>query len=106
MPTQTFALIDDTFADFLADDLLVKPALATWERQDYYTLRRAVFSDEQQLLAQDRDEKTFRRFRSLPWRITAACPNGWSARYASMKPNRASGTADVCAWSALTDATA
>ncbi|MFP7632730.1 MSMEG_0567/Sll0786 family nitrogen starvation N-acetyltransferase [Pseudomonas veronii] len=59
MPTQTFALIDDTFADFLADDLLVKPALATWERQDYYTLRRAVFSDEQQLLAQDRDEKDF-----------------------------------------------
>ncbi len=59
MAEHAFALIDGTFADFLAGDLLVKPAADAWERQDYYALRRAVFSDEQQLLAQDKDEKDF-----------------------------------------------
>ncbi|NWE50597.1 MSMEG_0567/Sll0786 family nitrogen starvation N-acetyltransferase [Pseudomonas gingeri] len=59
MAEHAFALIDSTFSDFLADDLLVKPAAETWERQDYYVLRRAVFCAEQQLLAQDKDDKDF-----------------------------------------------
>jgi putative N-acetyltransferase (TIGR04045 family) len=59
MAEHAFALIDGTFPGFLAGDLLVKPAEEAWERQHYYALRRAVFSDEQQLLAQDKDEKDF-----------------------------------------------
>lgn len=59
MAEHAFALIDDTFAGFLAGDLLVKPAGEAWERRHYYALRRAVFSDEQQLLAQDKDENDF-----------------------------------------------
>jgi len=59
MAEQAFALIDGTFADFLAGDLLVRPAVESWERQDYYALRRAVFSLEQQLLVQDKDENDF-----------------------------------------------
>lgn len=54
-----FALVDDQFAPFRADDLLVKPASEAWERRAYFALRRAVFSEEQQLLAQDRDEHDF-----------------------------------------------
>jgi len=59
MAEHAFALVDGTFPAFLAGDLLVKPAEQDWERRDYYALRRAVFSDEQQLLAQDKDEKDF-----------------------------------------------
>lgn len=59
MAEHAFALIDGTFADFLAGDLLVKPAIEAWERRDYYALRRAVFSEEQQLLVQDKDERDF-----------------------------------------------
>jgi putative N-acetyltransferase (TIGR04045 family) len=59
MADHAFALIDDSFAEFLAGDMLVKPAGEPWERQHYYALRHAVFSDEQQLLAQDKDEKDF-----------------------------------------------
>lgn len=59
MAEHAFALVDSTFADFLAGDLLVKPAEHAWEKSDYYGLRRAVFSQEQQLLAQDKDDKDF-----------------------------------------------
>jgi putative N-acetyltransferase (TIGR04045 family) len=59
MAEHAFALIDDCFADFLAGELRVKPASEAWERQHYYALRRAVFSDEQRLLAQDKDERDF-----------------------------------------------
>ena len=59
MAEHAFALVDGTFSEFLAGDLLVKPADQAWERQHYFNLRRAVFSDEQQLLAQDKDEKDF-----------------------------------------------
>jgi len=59
MAKHAFALSDDTFADFLAGDLLVKPVSETWERNGYYDLRRAVFSQEQRLLEQDRDERDF-----------------------------------------------
>lgn len=59
MAEHAFALSDDTFADFLAGDLLVKPASETWERNGYYALRRAVFSQEQRLLEQDKDELDF-----------------------------------------------
>ena len=59
MAEHAFALTADTFADFLADDLLVKPATEAWERSGYYALRRAVFSDEQRLMEQDKDERDF-----------------------------------------------
>lgn len=59
MPKSSFALIDDGFAPFLAGDLLVKPAREAWEKRDYYALRCAVFSEEQQLLAQDKDGHDF-----------------------------------------------
>ncbi|UUY08639.1 GNAT family N-acetyltransferase [Pseudomonas sp. J452] len=59
MAEHAFALNDDTFRDFLADDLLVKPAAERWERDAYYRLRRAVFAEEQRLLSQDRDEHDF-----------------------------------------------
>lgn len=55
----SYALSDDTFAPFLATDLRVQPASQAWERHEYYALRRAVFSSEQQLMAQDRDEQDF-----------------------------------------------
>lgn len=44
----------------LSDDLLVRPAREAWERRDYYALRQAVFSDEQKLLAHDKDSHDFR----------------------------------------------
>jgi len=59
MALHAFALTDDTFSDFLAGDLLVKPATEVWERTGYYALRRAIFSDEQKLLEQDKDERDF-----------------------------------------------
>ena len=59
MAEHVFALIDETFCDFLAGELLVKPADQAWEREDYYGLRREVFCEEQQLLAQDKDENDF-----------------------------------------------
>lgn len=59
MAEHAFALSDDTFRDFLADDLLVKPASESWEKRDYFALRRAVFSNEQQLLSQDKDSHDF-----------------------------------------------
>ncbi|WP_213880400.1 MSMEG_0567/Sll0786 family nitrogen starvation N-acetyltransferase [Pseudomonas sp. dw_358] len=59
MAEHAFALVDSTFTEFLTDDLLVKPAEQAWEKSDYYALRRAVFSQEQQLLAQDKDDKDF-----------------------------------------------
>lgn len=59
MAEHAFALIDDWFAEFLAGDMLVKPALEPWERQHYFALRRAVFSDEQHLLVQDKDAHDF-----------------------------------------------
>jgi putative N-acetyltransferase (TIGR04045 family) len=58
--SSAFALIsDDSFAPFLASDLLVRPASEPWEKQSYYALRRAVFSDEQQLLPHDKDSNDF-----------------------------------------------
>ncbi|MGG2397808.1 MSMEG_0567/Sll0786 family nitrogen starvation N-acetyltransferase [Pseudomonas sp. SH1-B] len=59
MSVHAFALNDDTFRDFLAGDLLVKPATERWEREAYYRLRRAVFAEEQGLFAQDRDAHDF-----------------------------------------------
>lgn len=57
--TNLFAWVNDSFASFLAGDLLVKPANEPWERQAYFALRREVFCDEQQLLAQDKDAHDF-----------------------------------------------
>ncbi len=54
-----YALIDEAFPAFRSDHLLVRPASSEWERQGYYSLRRSVFSDEQRLLAQDRDQHDF-----------------------------------------------
>lgn len=59
MAELAFALTHDTFNDFLAGELRVKPASEAWERSGYYALRRAVFSDEQRLLEQDKDERDF-----------------------------------------------
>ena len=59
MSSLAFALVDSTFEPFRAGELLVKPATEQWEKQAYYALRRAVFSDEQQLLAQDKDSHDF-----------------------------------------------
>lgn len=59
MAVHPYALTEDTFGDFLANDLLVKPAMEAWERSGYYALRRAVFSEEQRLLEQDKDERDF-----------------------------------------------
>lgn len=59
MPTLAYALVDSTFGPFRAGELVVKPATEHWEKQAYYALRRAVFSDEQQLLPQDKDGHDF-----------------------------------------------
>ena len=59
MANLAFALVDSTFEPFRAGELLVKPASESWEKQAYFALRRAVFSDEQQLLAQDKDHHDF-----------------------------------------------
>lgn len=59
MSSLAFALVDSTFEPFRAGELSVKPATEQWEKQAYYALRRAVFSDEQQLLAQDKDSHDF-----------------------------------------------
>ena len=76
MAEHAFALIDGTFNDFLAGDMLVKPADEAWERHHYYALRRAVFSEEQQLLAQDKDEKDFN---AIPI-VAVACHCGMPER--------------------------
>jgi putative N-acetyltransferase (TIGR04045 family) len=59
MQNLAFALVDSTFEPFRAGELLVKPASEPWEKQAYFALRRSVFSDEQQLLAQDKDSHDF-----------------------------------------------
>ncbi|MCR8719497.1 MSMEG_0567/Sll0786 family nitrogen starvation N-acetyltransferase [Pseudomonas syringae] len=59
MSSLAFALVDSTFEPFRAGELLVKPASEHWEKQAYFALRRSVFSDEQQLLAQDKDRHDF-----------------------------------------------
>ncbi len=59
MTRHAFALTHDTFVDFLAGDMLVKPAVEAWERAGYYALRHAVFSAEQGLLEQDKDTHDF-----------------------------------------------
>ncbi|MFF7708515.1 MSMEG_0567/Sll0786 family nitrogen starvation N-acetyltransferase [Pseudomonas sp. NPDC007930] len=59
MAEHAFALIDSTFAEFRAGEVVVKPAEHEWERHGYYRLRRAVFTAEQGLLAQDRDAHDF-----------------------------------------------
>lgn len=59
MPNSAFALVDSTFEPFRSGELLVKPASESWEKQAYFALRRSVFSDEQQLLAQDKDSHDF-----------------------------------------------
>ncbi|NHN69039.1 GNAT family N-acetyltransferase [Pseudomonas fluorescens] len=59
MAEHAFALTEDTFRDFLADDLIVRPAQQEWERNGYFALRRKVFSEEQRLLEQDKDERDF-----------------------------------------------
>nr|GFD58430.1 hypothetical protein [Tanacetum cinerariifolium] len=59
MAEHAYAIVNSTFADFLAGDLLVKPAEQAWEKADYYALRRAVFSREQQLFSQDKDDRDF-----------------------------------------------
>jgi putative N-acetyltransferase (TIGR04045 family) len=59
MQNLAFALVDSTFEPFRAGELVVKPACEYWEKQAYFALRRSVFSDEQQLLAQDKDSHDF-----------------------------------------------
>jgi len=59
MQNLAFALVDSTFEPFRAGELVVKPATEHWEKQAYFALRRSVFSDEQQLLAQDKDSHDF-----------------------------------------------
>jgi len=59
MPNLAFALVDSTFEPFRAGELLVKPASEQWEKQAYFALRRSVFSDEQQLLVQEKDRHDF-----------------------------------------------
>jgi len=59
MPNLAFALVDSTFEPFRAGELVVKPASEHWEKQAYFALRRSVFSDEQQLLVQDKDRHDF-----------------------------------------------
>ena len=59
MPNLAYALVDSTFEPFRAGELLVKPASEPWEKHAYFALRRSVFSDEQQLLAQDKDRHDF-----------------------------------------------
>lgn len=59
MNNLAFALVDSTFEPFRAGELVVKPATENWEKQAYFALRRAVFSDEQQLLAHDKDSHDF-----------------------------------------------
>lgn len=71
MADSAFALVDDHFAPFLAGDLLVKPASEPWEQREYYALRQAVFADEQQLLAQDKDSHDFQAIPIVA--LTHAC---------------------------------
>jgi putative N-acetyltransferase (TIGR04045 family) len=59
MQNLAYALVDSTFEPFRAGELVVKPASEHWEKQAYFALRRSVFSDEQQLLAQDKDSHDF-----------------------------------------------
>ena len=59
MSNAAFALVDSTFEPFRAGELWVKPASEHWEKQAYFALRRSVFSDEQQLLVQDKDSHDF-----------------------------------------------
>lgn len=75
MADLNYALNDDTFAPYLATDLRVQPASAVWERAEYYALRRAVFSSEQQLLAQDRDEQDFQAIPIVALQYTCGAPD-------------------------------
>ena len=50
----------DTFGDFHATRIQVRPASASWERTRYFALRQRVFSEEQQLPIRDQDGEDFR----------------------------------------------
>ena len=98
MPNSAFALVDSTFEPFRAGELWVKPASEHWEKQAYFALRRSVFSDEQQLLVQDRTAMIFRRLPLSPWPAIAGSPIRWWARCASTSRSRACGLVGVYAW--------
>lgn len=50
----------DSFADFHATRIAVRPAAASWERSRYFALRQQVFAQEQQLPIQEQDGEDFR----------------------------------------------
>ncbi|MFZ6049824.1 MSMEG_0567/Sll0786 family nitrogen starvation N-acetyltransferase [Pseudomonas sp. CR3202] len=60
MALRSLEWLEEPISPYIAGDLRVKPASEAWERRQYYALRQAVFSEEQRLLAQDRDERDFR----------------------------------------------
>lgn len=61
MPKRSYALIDDTFSDFLSHHIRVKVARSSWERQGYFHLRKQTFSREQKILPEtETDTKDFR----------------------------------------------
>ncbi|QIB50717.1 MSMEG_0567/Sll0786 family nitrogen starvation N-acetyltransferase [Pseudomonas sp. OIL-1] len=75
MAEHLFALTEDSFPDFRADDVLVKPASEAWEKSEYFALRRRVFSEEQQLLPQDKDENDFRAIPIVALACQCGMPN-------------------------------
>ncbi|MCL5043400.1 MAG: GNAT family N-acetyltransferase [Gammaproteobacteria bacterium] len=75
MADHLFALTEDSFPDFRADDVLVKAASEAWEKAEYFALRRRVFSEEQQLLPQDKDQHDFQAIPIVALAYQCGMPN-------------------------------
>ncbi|MEH6564797.1 MAG: MSMEG_0567/Sll0786 family nitrogen starvation N-acetyltransferase [Halopseudomonas sp.] len=75
MAEHSFVLTEDSFPDYRADDVLVKVASEAWEKAEYFGLRRQVFSAEQQLLQQDKDEHDFQAIPIVALASQCGMPN-------------------------------
>lgn len=67
-----FAFDNETFFPYRSNDLVIRVACESWEKQGYFRLRRRVFSEEQKLLPEnDRDSEDFK---SIPIvALSASC---------------------------------
>lgn len=61
MASSNYAFADDSFREFLSNDIRVRPIASDWEKKGYYELRKQTFSKEQKILPDnERDSKDFR----------------------------------------------
>lgn len=64
MIKHSYAFVDDNFRDFRSHHIKVRVAKTSWEKQNYFSLRKKVFSKEQKILIGN--EQDSQDFRSIP----------------------------------------